>query len=106
MLLKVVKAILAYTKENTPELLEPPQMPEGMDDESFDDGENNDGPAPSGHDDYEQPQTSFESKSEDSEDSDDRKETTDSSSRSDDENTLSPEEDSPTPPSHKEEVCG
>ena len=100
---EVVKAILAYTKENTPELLEPPQMPEGMDDESFDDGENHDGPAPSGHDDYEQPQTSFESKSEDSEDSDDRKETTDSSSRSDDENTLSPEEDSPTPPSHKED---
>jgi len=103
--IEVVKAILAYTKENTPELLEPPQMPDlDLDNENNGNEENQDGPSQSGHDDYEQEQQSFESKSEDvSEDSDDRKETNDSSSRSDEENTPSPEEDSSNPPSHSME---
>lgn len=91
--IQVVKDILDYTKENTPELLSPPPMEQEESDIPNDDGENMPGPNSSGHDDYEQPeQEQSKQESADGEDSDDRKETNKSSSQSDDEETPSAED--------------
>ena len=113
--IQVVKDILAYTKDNTPELIQEPEIEDG---DLPSDGETEPG-TQSGHDDFESESSSSteetksssqedvesdstETKSADSEDSDDRKETNDSSSRSDDENTLSAE-DVDKPAKKKEE---
>ena len=102
---EVVKAVLAYTKENTPELITPPpapQMPEAGDVDG-DEQDQMDGSGPGGHDDWEQPEQE-QSESADSEETDDRKETTNSSSESDDEDTLSAEEEPKEgKPSHADE---
>lgn len=106
---QVVRDILAYTKDNTPELITPPPVEETPDIDlpGEEDGEDQ-GPQNTGHDDYEMPETGEEEQSEsaDSEDSDDRKETNNSSSSSDDEETLSAEEDSKdeSKPSHDEDI--
>ena len=106
--LNVVRDILAYTKDNTPELITPPppaQSPD-MDMPGEEEGEDQ-GPQNTGHDDYDMPETEEQEQSEsaDSEETDDRKETNDSSSKSDDEETLSAEEESTeSKPSHDEDV--
>lgn len=51
--LNLVRDILAYTKENTPELIQKPEPPVDLDD-SDDNNEENDGPNQGGHDDGEQ----------------------------------------------------
>ena len=97
--IQVVKDILAYTKDNTPELLTPPPPPENEKMEGEMEGEkeqSQNGPSSSGHDDYETPeQEQTKQESADGEDSDDRKEDTDISSRSDDEETPSAEDSTP-----------
>ena len=91
--IQVVKDILAYTKDNTPELITPPPSNESDIKMDGDKDESGDGPSSSGHDDYETPeQEQTEQESADGEDSDDRKEDTDISSRSDDEETPSAED--------------
>ena len=91
--IQVVKDILAYTKDNTPELITPPPSDESDIKMDGDKDESGNGPSSSGHDDYETPeQEQTEQESADGEDSDDRKEDTDISSRSDDEETPSAED--------------
>ena len=98
--IQVVKDILAYTKEHTPELLTPPPPPESDEMEGDMEGEkeqSKNGPSSGGHDDMETPeQEQTKQESADGEDSDDRKETNNSSSRSDDEETPSAEDSTPT----------
>ena len=111
---QLCRDILAYTQENTPELIQKPQpegdieIPEGMEEIA---GEGEAGPQ-MGHDDYleedesssstdgeqssEEDETSNSSKSEseDGDETDDRTETNNSSSESDETDTSSTEEDS------------
>ena len=111
---ELCREILAYTQENTPELIQKPQpegdieIPEGMEEIA---GEGEAGPQ-TGHDDYleedesssstdgeqsseeDEASNSSKSESEDGDKSDDRTETNNSSSESDEADTPSTEEDS------------
>ena len=110
---ELCKEILAYTKENTPDLLTPPPPPPPADMEMPGEMEGEE-EGPSGHDDYEQPEDpagantdSFgspidpdkdedkqKSDSTDGDETDDREETNNSSSNGDDEDTPSVDDDS------------
>ena len=96
---QLAKDILAYTKENQPELLEPQPLPE----QNNSDGapEDSEDPIPQGHDDVEsQPgeeeqeeEISGNSDSADEDNSDDRKEDNNSSSSSDEDEPSSADDD-------------
>ena len=75
----LVKDILAYTKENTPELISPPPVPE---DDQGPTGEQNEDDFNMGHDDYESPVS-------DDEEGSSSKEETESSSQEDDSSETS-----------------
>lgn len=53
---QLCRDILAYTKENTPELIEQPEENNDSNMPSENDGNETDGPSPTGHDDYDKPE--------------------------------------------------
>lgn len=107
--LDLVRDILAYTKEHTPELITPPPPPPSdipMPLPGEGDEEDNSPQPQSGHDDYEQPESEEQQTSESSagEETDDRKENNTQSSKADDVDTPAEEELSDeAPTSHGEE---